>query len=81
MPTSKTRISVPMSPEIATAVRIEAQKIGVSESAYCAFIIGQHITAQSQVYNVLNDTLSKSLIEQKEKRIEEIAEIKKLDNE
>lgn len=69
MPTSKTRISVPMSPEIAAAVRIEATKIGVSESAYCAFIIGQHITAQSKVYGLLNDTITKSILEQKENEL------------
>lgn len=69
MPTSKTRISVPMSPEIASAVRIEASKIGVSESAYCAFIIGQHITAQSQVYGLLNETITKSLLEQQKEKI------------
>lgn len=69
MPTSKTRISVPMSPEIASAVRIEATKIGVSESAYCAFIIGQHITTQSKVYGLLNDTITKSILEQKENEL------------
>ena len=65
MPTSKTRISVPISPEIASTISIEARKIGVSESAYCAFIIGLYLQSQSNVlksleksFNLLNQSQS-----------------------
>jgi hypothetical protein len=57
MPTSKTRISVPISPEIALAIKTEAQKVGVSESAYCAFIIGQHIMSQSKIFSLVETQL------------------------
>ena len=63
MPTSKTRISVPLSAEIALAIRSEAQKVGVSESAYCAFIIGQHIMSQSQIFKIVEQQLKE--LEQK----------------
>ena len=65
MPTSKTRISVPISPEIAASIGIEARKIGVSESAYCAFVIGLYLQSQSNVlksleksFNLLNQSQS-----------------------
>jgi hypothetical protein len=66
MATSKLRISVPISPEIALAIEVEAKKIGVSQSTYCAFIIGQHLLAQSKVYGMLNETLSLALDKSKD---------------
>lgn len=61
MPTAKVRISVPISPEIAMTIEIESKKIGVSPSTYCAFIIGQHIQAQSNVYGMLSESITTAI--------------------
>lgn len=72
MPTSKTRISVPISPEIASTIRIEAKKIGVSESAYCAFVIGLYLQSQSNVLKSIEKSLN--LLNQSQSQLTENSE-------
>lgn len=61
MARTKTRISVPLSPEIMAQVLAEAQKIGVSAPTHLAHLIGTHYATTNTIITGLNETLRKGI--------------------
>lgn len=49
----KMRLSIPLSEHIYNLIEIEANKIGISMSAYAAYLIGESINQKTQAYKML----------------------------
>jgi hypothetical protein len=62
------RISVPFSEEIYEQIEKESKLIGVSKSAYIAFIVGQQYAVKQQMMNGVQMTMNDLLIESNKKK-------------
>ena len=59
--TTKTRISIPFTPQMYNAIAADAEMYGISLSAYCSFILGQYYATKERMMSGTENNLIETM--------------------
>lgn len=65
MTTQRQRIIITMNETTLNELKVQAQRMGVSTNAYVNFVVGQHLNAQTQMMNKVEEIITKAIEQHK----------------